>query len=350
MKAGDGDAGGGVTTDFHRGAAAGRQDGPGRRWRDGFWRVVRSFSGDHDLWSVSAGVAFYAWYAAVFGVVFLVSLYGLAAEPQSVRAKIEGLNGALPSGAVRFLADQMQSVTTAPRPRLGTSLALALLLALWSARAAVATLIAALNITFQERESRSVLRLQVVTLSLTLGAVLFVTAALALALLLPEAVDRWAVEPAVKAGIANARWPALALLMWLALATLYRAVRPATGESFALVLPEVSTETMSLFLGQFAATLASHAHAVVVLDRAGWHGSRHLRVPDNLSLVPLPPYSPEPNPMEWVWLCLREHQLSHRVLDSYDAIVSACCTAWNSLTADRFRSLCNHPWIARVSS
>jgi hypothetical protein len=67
------------------------------------------------------------------------------------------------------------------------------------------------------------------------------------------------------------------------------AVRPATGESFALVLPEVSTETTSLFLGQFAATLAPHTQAVVVLDQAGWHGSRHLRVPDNLTLVPLPP-------------------------------------------------------------
>jgi transposase len=107
---------------------------------------------------------------------------------------------------------------------------------------------------------------------------------------------------------------------------------------------------MSLFLGQFAATLASHTQAVVVLDQAGWHGARRLRVPENLTLVPLPPYSPELNPMEWVWLYLRERHLSHRVLDSYDEIVNACCTAWNSLTADRFRSLCNHPWIAWISS
>jgi transposase len=113
-------------------------------------------------------------------------------------------------------------------------------------------------------------------------------------------------------------------------AYIYGAVRPATGESFALVLPEVSTETMSLFLGQFAATLAPHAQAVVVLDQAGWHGARHLRVPENLTLVPLPPCSPELNPMEWVWLYLREHHFSHRVLDSYDAIVSACCAAWNN--------------------
>lgn len=211
-----------MTTDFHRDAAIGRHARPGSRWRNSFRRVIRSFSGDHDLWSVSAGVAFYAWYAAIFGVVFLVSLYSLGAEPQTVRAKIEGLNGALPAGAVRFLADQMQSVASAPKLRLSTSLAFAFLIALWSARAAVATLIAALNITFQERERRSALRLQIVTLSLTIGAALFVTAALALALFLPEAVDRWAIDPAVKAAISIARWPALAILMWLALATLYR--------------------------------------------------------------------------------------------------------------------------------
>jgi membrane protein len=195
-----------VTTDFHRDAAIGRHDRPGSRWRNSFRRVIRSFSGDHDLWSVSAGVAFYAWYAAIFGVVFLVSLYSLGSEPQTVRAKIEGLNGALPAGAVRFLADQMQSVASAPKLRLSSSLAFAFLIALWTARSAVAALIAALNITFQERERRSALRLQIVTVSLTIGAALFVTAALALALFLPEAVDRWAIDPAVKAAISIARW------------------------------------------------------------------------------------------------------------------------------------------------
>ncbi len=208
--------------DSHRGATVGRHGRSGSWWRNGFRRVIRAFSGDHDLWSVSAGVAFYAWYAAVFGVVFLVSLYGLSAESQTVRAKIERLNGALPAGAVRFLADQMQSVASAPYLQLGTSLTVAFLVALWSARAAVATLIAALNTAFQEREKRSTLHLQIVTLALTAGVALFVTAAVAVALLLPAAVDGWAVGPAVRAAISAARWPALAALMWLALAILYR--------------------------------------------------------------------------------------------------------------------------------
>lgn len=133
-------------------------------------------------------------------------------------------------------------------------------------------------------------------------------------------------------------------------AYLFGAVRPATGESFALVLPVVSTAAMSTFLAEFARTIPADSHAVVVLDQAGWHGSRRLRVPDAITLVPLPSYAPELNPVERVWLHLREHCLSHRVLESYDAIVTACCEAWNSLTAERLRSLCHHPWIARVTS
>jgi hypothetical protein len=133
-------------------------------------------------------------------------------------------------------------------------------------------------------------------------------------------------------------------------AYLFGAVRPATGDDFALVLPEVSTGAMQVFLDRFANTLSEEAHAVLVLDRAGWHSARSLAVPPNVTLAPLPPYAPELNPVERVWLFLRERFLSHRILDSYDAIVAACCEAWNALTPDRLRSLCAFPWIAKVSS
>ena len=75
-------------------------------------------------------------------------------------------------------------------------------------------------------------------------------------------------------------------------AHLFAAVRPATGQSFALVLPELSTEAMQIFLDQFAAKLASDEHAALVLDQAGWHIAQALRVPGNLTLIYLPPYSP----------------------------------------------------------
>jgi len=109
-------------------------------------------------------------------------------------------------------------------------------------------------------------------------------------------------------------------------------VRPATGEDFTLVLPSVSAKVMDLFLAHFAASLPEDVHAVMVLDGAGWHDERALAVPGNVTLVPLPPYSPELNPVERVWLYLRERFLSLRVLNDTEAIIDACCDAWNALT------------------
>jgi hypothetical protein len=92
-------------------------------------------------------------------------------------------------------------------------------------------------------------------------------------------------------------------------AHLFAAVRPATGDGFALVLPQVSTTAMNTFLAQFAATLAENEHAVMVLDRAGWHRAKKLVIPSNVTLVWLPPYSPQLNPVERVRLFLRERHL-----------------------------------------
>ena len=107
---------------------------------------------------------------------------------------------------------------------------------------------------------------------------------------------------------------------------------------------------MARFLDRFAATLAPNTQAVLVLDRAGWHRSRRLRVPETITLVALPAYSPELNPVERIWLYLREEFLTHCVFNSMDEIITACCEAWNSLTAERLRSLCKYPWIAQITS
>ena len=105
-------------------------------------------------------------------------------------------------------------------------------------------------------------------------------------------------------------------------------------------------------LAEFAAGLPEDVHAVLVLDGAGWHGARALAIPPNITLVPLPPYSPELNPVERVWLYLRERFLSLQIFADYRAIVDACCAAWNRLVAEpgRLRSLCDQPWIRSVSS
>lgn len=135
-------------------------------------------------------------------------------------------------------------------------------------------------------------------------------------------------------------------------AYIFAAVRPATGEDFALVLPRVCTEAMNRFLRDFADTVPDDTHAVMVLDGAGWHDPRSVTVPANVTLVALPPYSPELNPVERVWLYLRERFLSHRLFANYPDVVDACCKAWNALTAepDRLQTLCAYSYINRVNA
>jgi hypothetical protein len=128
-------------------------------------------------------------------------------------------------------------------------------------------------------------------------------------------------------------------------------VEPGTNNAFALVLPHANTAAMQEFLDRFAATLGEDEHVAMILDQAGWHGSNSLSVPANITLIPLPAYSPELNPVERVWLYLKERFLSHRLLDDYDAIVDAACKAWNRLLAEagRIKSLCSYPWIPQVN-
>jgi transposase len=118
------------------------------------------------------------------------------------------------------------------------------------------------------------------------------------------------------------------------------------------VLPYANAEAMNLHLVEISRWVRPGAHAVVTLDGAGWHqeGDR-LQVPDNISLLPLPPYSPELNPQENVWQYLRQNHLSNRVFDTYEAIVDACCDAWNKLIAqpECITSIAQREWASQVT-
>lgn len=114
---------------------------------------------------------------------------------------------------------------------------------------------------------------------------------------------------------------------------LFEAICPARGTGAGLAMPYADTEAMQLHLDEISRTVARGAHAVLLLDRAGWHTSGHLVVPKNLTLVFLPSRSPELNPVENVWQFLRSNWLSNRVFESYEAIVDAACEAWRNLLA-----------------
>ena len=127
---------------------------------------------------------------------------------------------------------------------------------------------------------------------------------------------------------------------------LFGATCPATGEAVGWIMPTCNTTCMNLHLAEISRAVPPDVQIVLVLDNAGWHGSRALRVPANISLVPLPPYAPELNPMELAWLYLKSHYLANRAYVDHDALYEAACDAWNRFTADphRVRSVCNTKW------
>ena len=113
------------------------------------------------------------------------------------------------------------------------------------------------------------------------------------------------------------------------------------------MLPFANAGMMNLHLAEISAHVAPGAHAVLTLDGAGWHQTGDkLKLPSNITLLRLPPYSPELNPVENIWALLRSNKLSNRVFDSYDSVVDACCIAWNWLTTqpERITAISSRSW------
>lgn len=132
-------------------------------------------------------------------------------------------------------------------------------------------------------------------------------------------------------------------------AYIFGAICPSRAVGAAIIMPWVSSEAMTIHLAEIARQVSADAHAVLVCDGAGWHQTgERLTVPGNLSLLRLPPYAPELNPIENVWEYLRGNQLSMRVWDSYEAILDACCNAWNRFLADtaRVASITTRDWAS----
>lgn len=122
----------------------------------------------------------------------------------------------------------------------------------------------------------------------------------------------------------------------------FSAVCPETGDASGLISPHVNTDAMNAFLEQFSAELPPDIHAAMVLDRAGWHVSGALNVPSNITLVHLPPKSPELNPAENLWHYLRSHHWSNRLYRTWEELRDAATDAWRRvcLIPELIKSVC----------
>jgi len=112
---------------------------------------------------------------------------------------------------------------------------------------------------------------------------------------------------------------------------IFGAICPERGVGAGLVLPHCNTQAMQWHLDEISSQVTPGAHAVLILDQAGWHTTSKLTVPPNITLLPLPPRSPELNPVENIWQFTRDNWLSNRIFESYEQIVTLCCEAWNKL-------------------
>ena len=116
-------------------------------------------------------------------------------------------------------------------------------------------------------------------------------------------------------------------------AYLFGAICPARGCGAALMLPYANTKAMQMHLDEISRQVAPKAHAVLLMDRAGWHTTGKLKIPKNITIILLPSRSPELNPVENIWQYLRQNWLSNRVFESFNDIIDAGCQAWNNLIA-----------------
>lgn len=114
-------------------------------------------------------------------------------------------------------------------------------------------------------------------------------------------------------------------------AWIFGAICPERGVGAGLVLPHCNTQAMQWHLDEISSQVTPGAQAVLIADRAGWHTTDKLVIPDNITILPLPPRSPELNPVENIWQFMRDNWLSNHIFKSYDEIVAICCEAWNKL-------------------
>jgi membrane protein len=194
---------------------------PWAGWKDIFWRTYQRI-GDDRLLATAGGVVFFGLLAIFPAVTALVSSYGLFADPSTINNNLQTLAAMMPEGSFQIVEDQVARVVSNGTGTLGVTFLFGLVLAIWSANAGVKAIFDALNVAYEEREKRSFIKLNMVSLAFTVGAIAALLLMVGAVVAFPLALNHLGMAPESKLIVALARWPLLFLILLMALAILYR--------------------------------------------------------------------------------------------------------------------------------
>ena len=194
---------------------------PWTDWKDILWRTYQQLSEDR-LVAVAAGVVFYALLAVFPAITALVSLYGLFADPGTISQHLSLAAGILPKGGLDIVQDQINRLTSKGNATLGFGFIFGLVIALWSANAGMKALMDALNVVFNEKEQRGFVWLNLISLTLTVAAIVSMLFAIAAVVVLPLLLNFIGLGGMSEMLLQVLRWPALLILVITGLTILYR--------------------------------------------------------------------------------------------------------------------------------
>jgi membrane protein len=251
---------------------------PPNGWKDILLRVYRGISEDR-IPLVAAGVTFYILLSIFPGIAALISIYGLFANPADIANHLDTLSNVAPGGAIDLLRDEMTRLASQGGTTLGVGFLVSLAVSLWTANSGVSAIFDALNIVYEEKEKRGLVRYYLTTLTFTIATVIFVLLAIAVVVLLPVVLNLIPLPGGTDLLLKIARWPMLFVLMALVLAVLYRygpsRTRPrwrwiTWGSAFATVAWLAASVVFSWYVSNFGSYNKTYGSLGAVIGFMTW--------------------------------------------------------------------------------
>lgn len=247
-------------------------------WKDILRRTYQRIDDDR-LLATAGGVVFFGLLAIFPAVTALVSSYGLFADPSTISDNLQTLAMMLPAGTFEIVEDQVARVVSKGNGTLGATFLFGLVLAIWSANAGVKSIFDALNVAYEEREKRGFIKLNLISLSFTVGAIVALLLMVGAVVAFPLALDHLGIAPESKLIVALARWPLLLIILLAALAVLYRFAPSreaprwqwlSIGAITAALLWIAGSSLLSWYLSSFANYSATYGSLGAAIGLMTW--------------------------------------------------------------------------------